>query len=179
MRGYQRGIWLPEMQAERTVTGGVEPEFRRRPRKAVVRPVASPFETAASRSPQGEGMGAGRSTPSTSLRTPAKQSISRREGGLLRRFAPRIDAVRCAPAFSRRAAPEVCPKICPSKTERAQGRPGARCTRGLMCKMHKANAHEHTGSAETLRPSPRNGFTAYSVLSSVTGFVATVAPWKR
>ena len=23
------------------------------------------------------------------------------------------------------------------------------------------NAHEHTGSAETLRPSPRNGFTAY------------------
>src|SRR4051812_20957804 len=45
----------------------------------------------------------------------------------------------------------------------------ARCTRGLMCKMHKANAHEHTGSAETLRPSPRNGFTAYSALSSVTG----------
>ena len=65
------------------------------------------------------------------------------------------------------------------RNERAQGRPGARCTRGLMCKMHKANAHEHTGSAETLRPSPRNGFTAYSVLSSVTGFVATVAPWKR
>src|ERR1700681_1338013 len=36
-------------------------------------------------------------------------------------------------------------------------------------------AHEHTGSAETLRPSPRNGFTAYSALSPVTGFVATVA----
>ena len=40
-------------------------------------------------------------------------------------------------------------------------------------------AHEHTGSAETLRPSPRNGFTAYSALSPVTGFVATVAPEKR
>ncbi len=40
----------------------------------------------------------------------------------------------------------------------------------------KENAHEHTGSAETLRPSPRNGFTAYSALSSVTGFLATVAP---
>ena len=38
----------------------------------------------------------------------------------------------------------------------------------------KENAHEHTGSAETLRPSPRNGFTAYFVLSPVTGFVATV-----
>src|SRR5256714_14439175 len=30
-------------------------------------------------------------------------------------------------------------------------------------------AHEHTGSAETARPSPRNGFTAYFVLSPVSG----------
>jgi hypothetical protein len=37
----------------------------------------------------------------------------------------------------------------------------ARCT--------KQNAHEHTGSAEAVRPSPRNGFTAYNVLSPVTG----------
>ena len=29
-------------------------------------------------------------------------------------------------------------------------------------------AHEHTGSAETLRHSPRNGFTAYAVISSAT-----------
>jgi hypothetical protein len=57
----------------------------------------------------------------------------------------------------------------PPKKQRAQGRPGARCTRGLVRKMHKANAHEHTGSAETLRPSPRNGFTAYFELSPVTG----------
>jgi hypothetical protein len=41
--------------------------------------------------------------------------------------------------------------------------------------MHKENAHEHTGSAEASRPSLRNGFTAYSVLSPVTGFLATVA----
>ena len=53
--------------------------------------------------------------------------------------------------------------------------PGARCTRGLVCKIVRRNAHEHTGSAETLRHSPRNGFTAYSALSSVTGFVVTVA----
>jgi hypothetical protein len=44
--------------------------------------------------------------------------------------------------------------------------------------MHIENAHEHTGSAETLRPSPRNGFTTYIALSPVTGFVATVAPEK-
>jgi len=64
----------------------------------------------------------------------------------------------------------------PPKNQRAQGRPGARCTRGLVCNVHlKKNAHEHTGSAETLRPSLRNGFTAYSELSPVTGFLATVA----
>src|SRR6266446_5905285 len=40
------------------------------------------------------------------------------------------------------------------------------------------NAHEHTGSAETLRPSLRNGFTAYFVLSPVNGSFATVAPEK-
>jgi hypothetical protein len=31
------------------------------------------------------------------------------------------------------------------------------------------NAHEHTGSAEAIRPSLRNGFTAYFVLSLATG----------
>jgi hypothetical protein len=53
--------------------------------------------------------------------------------------------------------------------ERARGRPGARCTRGLVCNCasKKQHAHEHTGSAETLRPSLRNGFTAYIVLSLV------------
>jgi hypothetical protein len=40
--------------------------------------------------------------------------------------------------------------------------------------MCKGNAHEHTGSAEAIRPSLRNGFTAYFVLSPVTGFVVTV-----
>src|ERR1700675_2097894 len=72
----------------------------------------------------------------------------------------------------------IRPSFChfhPRKAQRAQGRPGARCTRGLVCKHAQKNAHEHTGSAETLRPSPRNGFTAYSVLSPVTGFLATVA----
>jgi hypothetical protein len=45
---------------------------------------------------------------------------------------------------------------------------GARCTRGLVCKIVRRDAHEHTGSAETLRHSPRNGFTAYAVLSPAT-----------
>jgi hypothetical protein len=44
--------------------------------------------------------------------------------------------------------------------------------------MCKKNAHEHTGSAEAVRPSLRNSFTAYIVLSPVNGFIATVAPEK-
>ena len=42
--------------------------------------------------------------------------------------------------------------------------PGARCTRGLVCKLRKESAHEHTGSAEAVRLSLRDGFTAYFVL---------------
>ena len=37
-----------------------------------------------------------------------------------------------------------------------------------MCKVVRNGAHEHTGSAETLRPSLRNGFTAYAALTSAT-----------
>jgi hypothetical protein len=46
--------------------------------------------------------------------------------------------------------------------------PGARCTRGLVCKVVQRSAHEHTGSAEAIRHSLRNGFTAYAVLSPAT-----------
>src|SRR5437868_6828410 len=80
---------------------------------------------------------------------------------------PRSRGVDLRPRFA---------KNFPPSEERTQGRPGARCTRGLMCNCTQRSAHEHTGSAETLRPSLRNGFTAYGALSSVNGFLATVAP---
>jgi hypothetical protein len=57
--------------------------------------------------------------------------------------------------------------------------PDARCTRGLVCNVHKEVRHEHTGSAEALRHSLRNGFTAYIALSPVNGFLATVIPEQR
>jgi hypothetical protein len=47
-----------------------------------------------------------------------------------------------------------------------------------VCKAAQKNAHEHTGSAEAIRPSLRNGFTTYFVLSPATGFLATVIPKK-
>ena len=48
-------------------------------------------------------------------------------------------------------------------------------SRAICAQEH---AHEHTGSAENIRPSLRNGFTASFVLSPVNGFVATVIPEK-
>ena len=54
--------------------------------------------------------------------------------------------------------------------------PDARCTRGLMRSVHRKCAHEHTGPAESIRPSLRNGFTVYSVLSPENGSFASVAP---
>jgi hypothetical protein len=46
-------------------------------------------------------------------------------------------------------------------------------------KAEKKDAHEHTGSAEAVRPSLRNGFTAYFVLSLATGFLVTIAGVMR
>ena len=46
--------------------------------------------------------------------------------------------------------------------------PGACCTRGLVCKIRKESAHEHTGTAGALRHSLRNGLTAYAELSLET-----------
>jgi hypothetical protein len=46
--------------------------------------------------------------------------------------------------------------------------PGARCTRGLVCKMHKRKRTRAYRSAEALRHPLRNGFTAYAALSPAT-----------
>src|SRR5213080_4189358 len=53
-------------------------------------------------------------------------------------------------------------------SQRAQGMPDARCTRDLMRNVHRKCAHEHTGEAENIRHSLRNGFTAYNVISPVS-----------
>ena len=66
--------------------------------------------------------------------------------------------------FPRRDAPGLYLSACPLRDERAQGRPGARCTRGPVCNGTEKCAHEHTGSAESIRPSLRNGLTAYGAL---------------
>src|SRR5213080_97547 len=60
-------------------------------------------------------------------------------------------------------------------SQRAQGMPDARCTRDLMRNVHKKWAHEHTGEAENIRHSLRNGFTAYNVISPVSHVL--LPPW--
>ena len=55
--------------------------------------------------------------------------------------------------------------------------PDARCTRGLVCNVHKKVRTRAYRAAENIRHSLRNGFTAYNALSPVSrGSVATVAP---
>jgi hypothetical protein len=54
--------------------------------------------------------------------------------------------------------------------QRAQGMPGAQCTRSLVCNK-KTHELVTTGTPEITRHSPRNGFTAYFALSPVTRLV--------
>jgi hypothetical protein len=77
-------------------------------------------------------------------------------------------------AFSRRDAPGVLQEnlaleIRGRREDRVRAAPAV--SRAIA---QNKTAHEHTGSAETLRPSPRNGFTAYFEFAPVTGFLATV-----
>jgi hypothetical protein len=58
------------------------------------------------------------------------------------------------------------PSIRGRREYRVRAAPAVSCA-----KVQKRNAHEHTGSAEAIRHSLRNGFTAYSALSLVIGLV--------
>ena len=89
---------------------------------------------------------------------------------MLRRFAPRNDGApsRYDSAIPRRDAPESCWKLHARKIRgrrecRMRAAPAVSCA-----KLCKERAHEHTGSAEAIRHSLRNGFTAYAALSPVT-----------
>jgi hypothetical protein len=98
--------------------------------------------------------------------------------GILDRPPSRAMTAEYEFAISRRDTPEVCIFVCPPENQRAQGRPGACCTRGLACDLRKQKCTRAYRAAGTLRPSLRNGFTAYFVLSPVNGSFATVVPKK-
>jgi hypothetical protein len=70
----------------------------------------------------------------------------------------RIPAARCVRVLRGRAL------------ERMEGAGNAGCALHPRSRVQKCakNAHEHTGSAEAIRHSLRNGFTAYAALSPAT-----------
>jgi hypothetical protein len=70
----------------------------------------------------------------------------------------RIPAALIARVVQETFAPEI---------QRAQGMPGAQCTRSLVCDENKHTSVVTTVTPEIARHSPRNGFTAYFVLSPV------------
>ncbi len=68
-------------------------------------------------------------------------------------------------------AAQFCPSFacrCPSRKEGAGNAGCALHPRSRVQNAQRKNAHEHTGSAEAIRHSRRNGFTAYAVLSPAT-----------
>jgi hypothetical protein len=72
-------------------------------------------------------------------------------------------------AISRRNSPEVCVDCHPPKVQEGAGKAGcALHPRSRVQMLLAENAHEHTGSAEAIRPSLRNGFTAYNAISPVS-----------
>src|SRR6266404_1420883 len=107
---------------------------------------------------------------SPSLRGAKRRSnpffLLRGADGLLR--CARNDVDGHGISISRRDAPELCFRFSPQQIRgRREGRVLAG-TRGLVCNKRKENAHEHTGISRGIRPSLRNGLTAYAVLSSET-----------
>jgi hypothetical protein len=74
-------------------------------------------------------------------------------------------------AISRRNPPELCMNFSRPLEIRGRGECRMRAAPAVPCAKVEENAHEHTGSAEAIRHSLRNGFTAYFALSSVTRLV--------
>src|SRR5438876_2936227 len=66
-------------------------------------------------------------------------------------------------------SPELC-KFVRSSSKRGRRECRVHAAPAVSCaKVRKKGAHEHTGSAEAVRHPLRNGFTAYFVLSPVSG----------
>jgi hypothetical protein len=80
-------------------------------------------------------------------------------------FPIQISNSGCASAFPRHDFARALRVVVPRKEEGAGNAGCALHPRSRVQRCAKENAHEHTGSAEALRHSLRNGFTAYNALS--------------
>jgi len=102
---------------------------------------------------------------------PVLEPISR---GVLNAFAGMTIERVLVHILAARCVRGLC-HLSPSSIDRGRREDRVRAAPAVSCgTCTKIDAHEHTGSAEAIRPSLRNGFTAYFVISPVTGFLATV-----
>jgi hypothetical protein len=94
--------------------------------------------------------------------------------GILDRPPSRTMTIECAFAFSRRVSPEVCHRPYPRRESRAQGMPGARCTRGLVCQKTAHLAHTSIQVSGNTPTSPAQWF--YGLLRALPGERAFLPP---
>src|SRR5665213_719855 len=101
----------------------------------------------------------------------SRAAVAKHErSGILDRPLSRTMTTGYASAFSRQGFARVL-QITPPPKRRGRTRPSRESAGKTGCALHprshvhcasNENAHEHTGEAETLRPSLRNGLTAYT-----------------
>ncbi len=96
----------------------------------------------------------------------ASSPTSPRKRGEVKSIARLNTASRFSPRISREVWPVRSALFENRGRRESRVRAAPAVSRARVCKR---NAHEHTGSAEAIRPSLRNGFTAYNALSPVTG----------
>jgi hypothetical protein len=78
-------------------------------------------------------------------------------------------ACGCESAFPRRGSRPSC-ALLPRSNNGGRREDRVHAAPAVSCALRtESRAHEHTGSAETLRPSLRSGFTAYNVISPANG----------
>ena len=77
-------------------------------------------------------------------------------------------------AFSRHVLPELFQIRCPSLAERAQGMPGARCTRGLVCQRTRNWRTRAYRAAENTPTSPAQWL--YGLLRALPGGAGLLSP---
>src|SRR2546430_13193816 len=122
---------------------------------------------------------AGQRPTATVIASEAKQSILPLRGEMDCFVASLLAMTEDATSHSRRALRPRFAIEFPYPPNRGRRECRVRAAPAVSCaSCTKKCAHEHTGSAETLRHPPRNGFTAYIALSPVSGLVVTVTPEK-
>ena len=95
----------------------------------------------------------------------------------LRRTSHPPDSVEYGFAISRRDCARGLHEFCPSRSKRAQGRPGARCTRGLVCKLcirKRTRAYRFSGNTPAF---PAQWF--YGLFRALPGDRALLSPSPR